>query len=135
MNRIEMPIPLFAKLEYYDHMEGELAVDGYEYGILYLNDKQTQELVEKIKQDPRWRNDQLNEWIKNDIKGMVDKEDSTGIINVKNGYWFFRNTSSKETNIFDFDNYIENLNDKLPCFAVAVLDVDNNKLYFYEMKP
>ena len=128
-----LPISIFTKIDYFDHIEGEFAVDGYEYGILYLKEKQTQKLIKKVKESNKWRDDDFDEWLKTKIERYAKEEDTTGIRNVENGYWFFRNIRSNATDIYNYDNYIANLNDAIPAFIVAVLDTDNNILYYYEL--
>lgn len=131
--KLNIPLSIFTKNERYNHIEGEWARDGYEYDILYLDKKQTNKIVSKIKNNARWRNDNLDEWLKTKIERYSKEEDTTGIRNVKNGYWLFKNIRSNATDIYNFDNYIERLGNSIPAFIVAVLDIDNNILYFYEL--
>ena len=131
--RTQLPISIFTRMEYYDHMEGEFAVDGYEYGILHLKEKQTQKIVDNIKDSNNWRDAPLDDWLKTRIERYSKEEDTTGIRSVKNGYWFFRNIRSNATDIHNYNNYVEKLGDSVPAFIVAVLDTDNNLLYFYEL--
>lgn len=129
----KIPISIFAKMDYYNHMEGEYFFDGYKYAKIYLDKKQTDKIVSKINNNSRWRNDELDEWLKIKIEKYSKEEDTTGIRNVKNGYWLFKNIRSNATDIYNFDNYIEKLGDSIPAFIVAVLDIDNNLIYFYEL--
>lgn len=131
--RLEIPISIFTPIEIHDHIEGEWAMDGYKYDILKLEKKQTEKIINKIEKNSRWRNDKLNDWLKTKIERYSKEEDTTGIRNVDNGYWYFKNLRSDVAETYNFENYLNKLDNHIPAFIVAMLDTDNNILYFYEL--
>lgn len=127
---IEVFIPVLAKMEDKD-THGGFHGDGEQLATFYLSDKQVKKMEKKIKQNENWRELPMTEILFNSVCRHANEE-HMNIPEVKNGYWFVLDRHSKATNkyneygIFEENRYSNN-------FTVAVLDIENNILYYFEL--
>ena len=126
--KIEVYIPLFAKMEEKDY-HGGFHGDGESLAKIYFSEGQAEKFIEKINKNEHWRKLPMTEDIRNyTSKGAYE---GTEIPLIENGYWFVLDRHSKATNkyneldIFNEGRYSLN-------FTVAVFDIDTNILYCYE---
>lgn len=127
---IDNYIPIFAKIDRKD-THGGFHNDGEMLEKIYFSEKQTDNFVNRAKENANWRKLPITERLHNKVcKYTMDKE--MKIPEVSNGYWFISDRHSKAKNkynseeLFNEDRHSYN-------FTVAVIDTDKNILYVYEL--
>lgn len=125
--KIETIIPIFAKMDYVDTHSGMMN-DGDTYAKIYFSEKQTQKFLEEINQNNHWRELPMTEKLRSDISNNIDEE--TEVEYVENGYWFFLDRHSKAIDKYDDTGIYSGRNSY--NHTVAIFDIDNNVLHFYE---
>ena len=124
---IEIPIPMFAKMEEKD-THGGFHGDGEALAKIYFSDKQAEKFISKIENNIHWNKLPIDEILQtcitnNSIEDMV-------IPFVENGYWFFLDRHSKATNKY---NYNDMFNRASLNYSVAIFDKESNILYIYSL--
>lgn len=125
---IEVPIPLFVKMEEKD-THGGFHGDGEAFVKIYFSDKQSETFVKNINENNHWRKLPMPERLQNRVSNVDEVEE---IPVVENGYWFFVDRHTKATNKYNY-NEIFNLDRTSLNFSVALFDIDANILYFYAL--
>lgn len=129
-SNMEIRLPITAKRDYKD-THGGFRNEGETLAKVYLNDKQTEKLINKIQKNPNWKQTPITEMLEKRITEQTIEEDMA-VPKITNGYWICKDRHLdatkiyNEIEIFSTDRYSEN-------FSVGVLDVDNNILYFYQV--
>lgn len=124
---IEIPIPIFAKMEEKDthwgfHGDGETLIK------FYFSDKQAQNFTSNISNNLNWNEFPIPETLQHYAYNSIDKDTKIPFIN--NGYWFFLDRHSKATDRY---NYYEMCGRTSSNYSVAIFDIDSNILYIYSL--
>lgn len=124
---IEMPIPIFAKIEEKD-THGGFHGDGEALVKVYFSDKQAEKFIREINKNAHWDKLPMEEILQSCISNNITYEISVPII--ENGYWFFLDRHSKATDKYNHNDIFDraSLN-----YTIAIFDTDSNVLYIYSL--
>lgn len=121
---IEIPIPIFAKMEEKD-THGGFHGDGESLVKVYFSDNQAKKFVSEIENNDYWSKLPMNEVLQTN---NITDEISVPII--ENGYWFFLDRHNKT---IDKYNYKEPFDRASLNYSIAIFDIDANVLYIYSL--
>ena len=124
---IEIPIPIFAKIEEKD-THGGFHGDGETLAKFYFSDKQAQNFTSNISNNSHWNEFPIPETLQHCAYDSIDEDIKIPFIN--NGYWFFLDRHSKATDKY---NYYEMFGRASSNYSIAVFDIDSNILYIYSL--
>ena len=124
---IEIPIPIFAKMEEKD-MHGGFHGDGETLAKFYFSDKQAKELTSNISNNSHWNNLPIPEILQECAYNSIDEDIENPFIN--NGYWIFLDRHSEA---IDKYYYNEIFNRASLNYSIATFDIDSNVLYIYSL--
>ena len=127
--RIGVLVPFSVELEYKDshggfHGDGECLVK------VIFSEEQAQKFKEKIEKNSHWKQLPMPERLQSKVS--LDAEEGMNIPVIKNGYYFFLDRHSQaddKYNPYEIDSKAR----ASWNFTVAVFDIDENTLYFYEI--
>lgn len=128
-NRINMYIPILAKVDYYDNHGGFFG-DGNAIAKVYFSDKNASIFLEKIKNNNHWYELPLDSNIQDSMDSSAEYLEIEKV-HVNKGYWYFYDRHHEAidryniNDAFSYDRHSSN-------YTVAIFDTDNNILYFYE---
>lgn len=134
--QINLEMPDVLKIEYMDD-HGGFHGDGEKFAKIEFDNSNGENILSQIERDARWNELPLTEnlnlimygGVKNNIEYVFNLAEKAGIPEMTNGYWYFidRHSGSKhpekDTELFDRSSF---------NFTLAIYDVENNKLYYYE---
>lgn len=98
---------------------------------IYLSKSKTKRMVKKIKKNPNWKHGEIDSNLKNELESHTCENIYYNIPEIKDKYWIFTNRSN---GVSDHHSIEELISDEYGYYAISVgiLDVENNKLYYYE---
>lgn len=132
LNKVENEnIKLITKKERKSSFNGD-GEDFYAYEI-----KNSNKIIKQIKEKKDWKKLPLSENISNIVYGnngyspfIIDKEGNKLIPYIKNGYYYFYNTS-EDAKDKTADTYLKNSYSY--NFIIAIFDTDTNMLYYAKL--
>lgn len=124
---IEMPIPMFAKMEEKD-THGGFHGDGEALVKVYFSDKQAEKFIRKIHNNIHWNKLPMNEILQTCISNNSIDEIFVPII--ENGYWFFLDRHRKTTDKYNYNEIFDRASSN---YSIAIFDIDSNVLYIYSL--
>ncbi len=124
---IEIPIPMFAKMEEKD-THGGFHGDGESLVKIYFSNKQAEKFIKKIKNNTHWSTLPIDEILQNCINNNSIEGMSVPL--VENGYWFFLDRHSNATNKYDYNDMFNRASSN---YSVAIFDKESNILYIYSL--
>ena len=127
-SKIEINIPLSAKLEYID-THGGFHGDGETFAKVYLTEKQSEKVKKNIENNENWKRLPMSENLQNDVGQYLTAK--MNMPSIENGYWFFLDRNSEAYNKYD-ENEMYKEKRYSSNFSVAVFDIDTNILYYHE---
>lgn len=134
--QISLDFPKSLTIEHMDN-HGGFHGDGEKYAKIEFDNKNGLKILSQIENSNRWNEMPLTEnlnlimygGIKDNMEYAYNLAEKSGIPEIENGYWYFIDRHSKSTNpesdIELFSRYSFN-------FTLALFDVDNNTLFYYE---
>lgn len=136
-NELGISIPKDFEINYVDTHSG-FHGDGTMYATIKVKDKVADKLYAEITESNSWRKLPLSENIQLIMYGGIIKNtiynymlaDEVGMPKVVNGYYIFidrfenKNTINEDTQLFGRNSF---------NFTLAIYDIDNNILYYYEI--
>ena len=130
MNKcLEVRVPKLTKRETVQLQNGDLFNDE-EIIKIYLSKKQINNMIKKINKNENWKNEKLDERLKERLEFHTREDIFYQIPNIENYYWIFTNRSN---GIRDKHSIDELLEDKMYyAISFGILDTNNNILYYYE---
>ena len=96
---------------------------------MYLSDKQTEKLMNKIQKNPNWKKTPITESLEKGITEHIIEEEMA-VPKITKGYWICKDRHLYADNIYNEKDIFSN-NRHSRNFSVGVLD--NNILYFYKI--
>ena len=124
---IEIPIPIFAKMEEKD-THGGFHGDGEALVKVYFSDKQAEKFIRKIDKNIHWDKLPMKDILQTCINNNITDEISVPII--ENGYWFFLDRHSKATDKYNYNDMFDRASSN---YSIAIFDIDSNVLYIYSL--
>lgn len=125
---LELRVPLLTKRESIVLQIKDLFNDEKVIKI-YLSEKQTKSIINKIKKNNNWKNTELDKRLDEKMNFYTREEIYNNIPSIENSYWIFTNRSNGVNDIHSVD---EMLNDMYYSISFGILDIDNRILYYYE---
>ena len=121
-------VPLTAKMEKIELKEANF-FDNEEMRKIYLTKKQVKNIIKKIDNNNAWQKDVIDERLDERMKFFTRENIYNQIPNIEHAYWIFKNRSH---GVEDSHSIDELLNDIYYSVSFAILDTDNDILYYYE---
>mgnify|MGYP000900384322 CR=1 FL=1 len=134
--QINIDMPNLLTIEYWDD-HGGFHGDGEKYAKIEFDNKNGLNILSQIENSNRWNEMPLTEnlnlimygGIKDNMEYAYNLSEKSGIPEIGNGYWYFIDRHSKSPNV---ESDIELFSRHSFNFTLAMYDVDNNTLYYYE---
>lgn len=126
---IEVKIPLSTKLEITDS-HGGFHGDGESLSKIYFNSQQSRKFENEINANTHWKKLPMPERLQNCVSLYAEEGKNMPII--ENGYWFYLDRNSEADNKYDENERYEEKRWSRN-YSVAVFDINENILYFYEI--
>lgn len=134
--QIKIEMPDILNIEHMDDHSG-FHGDGEKFAKIEFDNNNGLNILSQIENSNRWNEMPLTEnlnlimygGIKDNVEYAYSLAKKSGISEIKNGYWHFTDRHSesthpeKDTELFDRHSF---------NFTLAMYDVDNNTLYYYE---
>lgn len=99
--------------------------DGTIYKEYKLNDNELESILQQVEVDAHWKNE-----VSDELKDFMSFDDFNGIYEVKNGYSFFKDRyPDAKGDIYRYNKARISSRGSVDV-TVAVLDVNNKKLYY-----
>ena len=103
--------------------------DGTIYQKYDLNDDELKEIIASVETNPHWQKGALSEELKKEIATAQKNE----MLDIDNGYFFFKDRHAEASgDIYRYDEEVVNGRFSYN-YMIAALDVENKKLYYYQL--
>ena len=130
MNKcLEIIVPKLTKREIIELKDTDLFNDE-EVIKIYLSKNQTQRMLKKIEKNTNWKNEQLDERLKERLEFHTREEIFYQIPEIENYYWIFTNRSHGIEDKHSVDELLED--GMYYAISFGILDIDSCILYYYE---
>lgn len=126
-SHIEIPIPIFAKMEEKD-THGGFNGDGEAFVKVNFTDKKASKFVKKINENTHWKELPMPDVLEK--CATTSNDGGMEIPYVEKGYYLFIDRHSQSTNKYEYNG----INNRASWnYSIAVFDIDNNILYYYAL--
>ena len=126
---LELKVPLLTKREKVEIQNGDF-FNEEEVIKIHLSSIQMKIILNKVQKNENWKNEQLDERLKERLEFHTREEIFYQIPEIENYYWIFTNRSNGVDDKHSVDALLED--GMYYAISFGILDIDNNILYYYE---
>ena len=126
---LELIVPKLTKRET-TQLQNRDVFNYEEVKKIYLSKAQVNKTIKNIKKNKNWKNEKLDERLKERLEFHTREEIFYQIPEIENYYWIFTNRSNGVDDKHSVDELLED--GMYYAISFGILDTDNNVLYYYE---
>lgn len=108
--------------------------DGTIYQEYELSDEELETIIASIESNPHWQKGALSDELKNELTHVEAIDLENPMLDIDNGYYFFKDRHTEASgDIYKFDREIVISDRYSTNFTISALDVENKKLYYFQL--
>lgn len=108
--------------------------DGTIYQKYELNDEELKEVIASIQDNSHWQKGALSDELKEELTHVDAIDSNNPMFDIDNGYYFFKDRHDQASgDIYKFDREVV-ISNRYSCnYIISALDVENKKLYYFQL--
>lgn len=108
--------------------------DGTIYKVSELTDEELNEVIASVESNPHWQKGALSDELKEELTHVDSFDKDNPMLGINNGYYFFKDRYDEASgDIYKFDREVV-ISNRYSCnYIISALDVENKKLYYFQL--
>lgn len=108
--------------------------DGTIYKVSELTDEELKEVIASVESNPHWQKGALSDELKEELTHVDSIDSDNPMFNIDNGYFLFKDDHIDATSseVYTFDSEVVRSRGSYN-YIISALDVDNKKLYYFQL--